>query len=148
MRSKLLNKLFFVMCVFLLGTAILGTTSQMAQAQSPSVFPGDAGTYGSSPDMWREIKKGKLVGAGKELKLDADQVFMAIGQVLDADDLGSGKKAPKLGRGRIQTDEEGRTSLQDVWAGGDCTDQGDDLTVTAVAQGRDAAESIHRALQA
>lgn len=97
---------------------------------------------------YTEIKKGKLVGAGKELKLDADQVFMAIGQVLDADDLGSGKKAPKLGRGRIQTDEEGRTSLQDVWAGGDCTDQGDDLTVTAVAQGRDAAESIHRALQA
>ena len=97
---------------------------------------------------YTEIKKGKLVGAGKELKLDADQVFMAIGQVLDADDLGPGKKAPKLARGRIQTDEEGRTSLQDVWAGGDCTDQGDDLTVTAVAQGRDAAESIHRALQA
>jgi dihydropyrimidine dehydrogenase (NAD+) subunit PreT len=35
-----------------------------------------------------------------------------------------------------------------VWAGGDCTGTGEDLTVTAVAQGRDAAESIHRALTA
>jgi glutamate synthase (NADPH/NADH) small chain len=33
-----------------------------------------------------------------------------------------------------------------VWAGGDCVAAGDDLTVTAVAQGRDAAESIHRML--
>ncbi|MDV7340234.1 formate dehydrogenase subunit gamma [Terasakiella sp. A23] len=59
MRSKLLNKLFIVICAFLLGTAIVGTTSLTAQAQSTSVFPGDAGTYGSSPDMWREIKEGK-----------------------------------------------------------------------------------------
>jgi dihydropyrimidine dehydrogenase (NAD+) subunit PreT len=35
-----------------------------------------------------------------------------------------------------------------VWAGGDCVNAGDDLTVTAVSQGRDAAESIHRALSA
>ena len=33
-----------------------------------------------------------------------------------------------------------------VWAGGDCVTGGDDLTVVAVADGRDAAESIHRAL--
>jgi glutamate synthase (NADPH/NADH) small chain len=33
-----------------------------------------------------------------------------------------------------------------VWAGGDCAAGGEDLTVTAVAQGRDAAESINRAL--
>ena len=43
-------------------------------------------------------------------------------------------------------DGEGRTSRSGVWAGGDCIDKGDDLTVTAVAQGRDAAESIHRYL--
>ena len=52
----------------------------------------------------------------------------------------------KLEAGRIMTDAEGRTSRKGVWAGGDCTNQGEDLTVTAVAQGRDAAESIHRAL--
>jgi glutamate synthase (NADPH/NADH) small chain len=33
-----------------------------------------------------------------------------------------------------------------VWAGGDCATGGDDLTVTAVAEGRDAAESITRFL--
>jgi glutamate synthase (NADPH/NADH) small chain len=48
--------------------------------------------------------------------------------------------------GRIKVDGEGRTSLAKVWAGGDCIAGGDDLTVSAVAQGRDAAESINRAL--
>ena len=33
-----------------------------------------------------------------------------------------------------------------VWAGGDCTAGGEDLTVTAVAEGRDAAEEIHAVL--
>ena len=40
----------------------------------------------------------------------------------------------------------GRTSLEGVWAGGDCAAGGDDLTVTAVAQGRDAAADIHATL--
>ena len=30
-----------------------------------------------------------------------------------------------------------------LWAGGDCAAGGEDLTVTAVAEGRDAAEDIH-----
>jgi glutamate synthase (NADPH/NADH) small chain len=47
---------------------------------------------------------------------------------------------------KLRVDAEGRTSLARVWAGGDCVAQGEDLTVTAVAQGRDAAESIHRSL--
>ena len=50
--------------------------------------------------------------------------------------------------GRIAIDGEGRTSIEGVWAGGDCVLGGDDLTVSAVAQGRDAAESINRALAA
>ena len=33
-----------------------------------------------------------------------------------------------------------------VWAGGDCVSGGEDLTVTAVAQGRDAAEDINLSL--
>ncbi|MGO7425837.1 dihydropyrimidine dehydrogenase, partial [Rhizobium ruizarguesonis] len=39
-------------------------------------------------------------------------------------------------------------SLDGVWAGGDCVFGGNDLTVSAVAHGRDAAESITRALNA
>ena len=33
-----------------------------------------------------------------------------------------------------------------LWCGGDCALGGEDLTVTAVAEGRDAAEEIHAAL--
>lgn len=52
-----------------------------------------------------------------------------------------------LENGRIKVDGEGRTSLAKVWAGGDCViDSREDLTVSAVAAGRDAAESIHRTL--
>jgi glutamate synthase (NADPH/NADH) small chain len=40
----------------------------------------------------------------------------------------------------------GRTSVPGVWAGGDCAAGGEDLTVTAVAEGRDAAEDIHAQL--
>ena len=42
--------------------------------------------------------------------------------------------------------DTGRTSLDGVWAGGDCASGGDDLTVTAVAEGRDAAMDIHATL--
>jgi dihydropyrimidine dehydrogenase (NAD+) subunit PreT len=62
--------------------------------------------------------------------LAADQVFKAIGQTLVAPD---GMAGPKLD---VQP-------LARVWTGGDCAQGGEDLTVTAVAEGRDAAEAIH-----
>ena len=54
----------------------------------------------------------------------------------------------RLDGGRIAVDAEGKTSMARVWAGGDCIRSGEDLTVTSVAQGRDAADSINRALAA
>jgi dihydropyrimidine dehydrogenase (NAD+) subunit PreT len=83
---------------------------------------------------------GKLVETGETLTIAADQVFKAIGQTLIADD------GLTIAGGKIEVDAEGRTSMPGVWAGGDCATGGDDLTVTAVAEGRDAAESIHRFL--
>ena len=74
--------------------------------------------------------------------LPADQVLTAIGQTLTEDQV----TALKLVRGKIAIDDLGRTSMAGVWAGGDCATGGDDLTVTAVAQGRDAAEDIHTSL--
>jgi dihydropyrimidine dehydrogenase (NAD+) subunit PreT len=70
-------------------------------------------------------------------RLRADQVFRAIGQRLNGvpDTLA-------LDGGKIGVAGPGRTSIPGVWAGGDCAAGGDDLTVTAVAQGRDAAEDI------
>jgi dihydropyrimidine dehydrogenase (NAD+) subunit PreT len=81
-----------------------------------------------------------LQGTGERFRLAADQVFKAIGQRLATD------AGLALAGGKIAVDEAGRTSIAGVWAGGDCSAGGDDLTVTAVAEGRDAAEDIHAAL--
>lgn len=88
----------------------------------------------------------RLVGTGETLTLVADQVFKAIGQTFVPAALNGSGAAIELEGGRIKVDAEGRTSLAKVWAGGDCVRSGEDLTVTSVAQGRDAAESIHKAL--
>lgn len=90
---------------------------------------------------------GKLTGTGETIVLAADQVFKAIGQSFEAAPLNGSGATIALERGRIRVDAEGRTSNPKVWAGGDCVaDAREDLTVAAVAAGRDAAESIHRAL--
>jgi glutamate synthase (NADPH/NADH) small chain len=93
------------------------------------------------------MKDGKLTGTGETTLLAADQVFKAIGQSFEAAALNGSGASVALESGRIKVDGEGRTSLAKVWAGGDCVLGGDDLTVSAVAQGRDAAESINRALE-
>jgi glutamate synthase (NADPH/NADH) small chain len=84
---------------------------------------------------------GKLISTGEKRLVPADQVFKAIGQMLSTDGEGL-----TITGGKIEVDAEGRTSMAKVWAGGDCATGGDDLTVTAVAEGRDAAESMHRFL--
>ncbi|MER8845083.1 MULTISPECIES: NAD(P)-dependent oxidoreductase [Mesorhizobium] len=88
----------------------------------------------------------RLAGTGETLTLVADQVFKAIGQSFVPVALNGSGASIDLEAGRIKVDAQGRTSLAKVWAGGDCIFGGDDLTVSAVAQGRDAAESIHRNL--
>jgi len=88
-------------------------------------------------------ENGKLVQTGEMIELAADQVLRAIGQTLGGTPAGL-----VLDGGKIRVDVAGRTSIAGVWAGGDCALGGEDLTVTAVAQGRDAAEDIHAALTA
>lgn len=92
------------------------------------------------------VEAGRVIPTGETVTLPCDQVFKAIGQTLVADDLGQG--GVTLAKGRIEVDAEGRTANPKVWAGGDCTGSGLDLTVEAVAAGRDAARSIDRALGA
>jgi glutamate synthase (NADPH/NADH) small chain len=84
-----------------------------------------------------------LESTGETFRLPADQVFKAIGQTLD--DVPEGLT---LAKGKIAVTGVGRTGLDGVWAGGDGTAGGEDLTVTAVAEGRDAAEDMHAALTA
>ncbi|MCJ8519712.1 glutamate synthase (NADPH/NADH) small chain [Pseudorhizobium tarimense] len=93
---------------------------------------------------YTKAENGKLVGTGETGIIAADQVMKAIGQTFATSGLGS----LRIEAGRVFTDAEGRTSVEGIWAGGDCVGRGEDLTVTAVAQGRDAAESINRQLAA
>lgn len=89
--------------------------------------------------------QGKLIGTGETFELAADMVFKAIGQVFLSDAF-AGSDAPALENGRIAVDEHRKTSLADVWAGGDCINGGEDLTVAAVQDGKVAAMSIARFL--
>lgn len=91
---------------------------------------------------------GKAAKTGKTYQLEADVVFKAIGQTLLAEHLGDSSGGLTLENGRIAVDEERKTSLENVWAGGDCVAGGEDLTVCAVQDGKLAAQSMHDHLQA
>lgn len=87
-----------------------------------------------------EYNDDDLTLTGERFRLPADQVFKAIGQSL------VGEGLPDLDGRKIAVTGPGRTSIEGVWAGGDCAAGGDDLTVTAVAEGRNAAEDIHASI--
>jgi len=108
--------------------------------------------YGMTPKSMI-VEGGAVAGmtfdrGGETVIIACDEVMKAIGQAFVPDCLNGSGETIALDGGRIAVDEEGRTSMAKVWAGGDCVNAGDDLTVTAVSQGRDAAESIHSALSA
>ena len=90
---------------------------------------------------------GRLVSRAEYFTLAADVVFKAIGQILDVGVLGADIAGLEFRHDRIVVNEAGRTTLRGVWAGGDCVSGGDDLTVTAVQQGKVAAIDIDRRLR-
>jgi len=90
---------------------------------------------------------GSISETGQSYQLEADVLFKAIGQTLAADDLGDSPDGLALENGRIAVNDDRKTSLDNVWAGGDCIAGGEDLTVCAVQDGKLAAESIHAYLQ-
>ena len=75
--------------------------------------------------------------------IEADMVLKAVGQTFVSDPLDGGSIA--IAGGRIMVDDSGQTTMEGVYAGGDCT-PGEDLTVAAVRDGRDAADSINAVL--
>lgn len=87
----------------------------------------------------------RLTDTEQHFSLPADAIFKAIGQTLVNDELEPGVE---LSGGKVLVDEQLRTSLPGVYAGGDCTGIGQDLTVEAVQQGKTAAETIHQDLMA
>ena len=93
---------------------------------------------------YTSLKDGKLIETGESFELAADVVFKAIGQTFEAAPVGA---AIALKSGRINTDDDGRTSHAKVWAGGDCRVGGRDLTVEAVEHGKVAAMSMDKSLR-
>ena len=77
---------------------------------------------------YTKSKNGKYEIGSEEVNLKADQLFKAIGQTCKIvnETINSNSK-------KIKTKEEGRIGSQKIWAGGDCSHLGEDLTVTAVA---------------
>ena len=95
----------------------------------------------------RATANGQLEGTGETYVLGADVVFKAIGQKVLWEGLGDTAQILDLKQDRILVDDERRTSLPGVWAGGDCVYGGEDLTVSAVQDGKLAAFSIDRFLK-
>lgn len=111
---------------------------------APKSILGKDGKVAGIEVEYTAMTDGKLTTTGETGIIAADQIFKAIGQTFAASGLG----ALQFDKGKIVVDAQGRTSIENVWAGGDCIGTGEDLTVSAVAQGRDAAESINRMLAA
>jgi glutamate synthase (NADPH/NADH) small chain len=105
--------------------------------------------YATGVEFERTVldKNGRLTGTGEIFAMEADVVFRAVGQVLDPamEQLGGGSL--QIEGGKISVTGERATVLDGVWAGGDCISDGDDLTVTAVQDGKIAALSIDRYLR-
>lgn len=95
-------------------------------------------------DVMSSQNDGSINATGESLTLKADVVFKAIGQKLVTDGLTD--NSLELEKGRIVVDENRKTSLTKVWAGGDCILDGDNLTVSAVQDGKLAAISINETL--
>lgn len=115
-------------------------------AQPTKIYADGAGVAGVTFERTRLGVRGRPEGTGETFHIDADMVFKAIGQRFDSELAGlSEAQAPKVQDGRIVVDANRRTSLEGVYAGGDCV-PGNDLTVVAVQDGKVAAHAIHEYL--
>ncbi len=90
---------------------------------------------------------GKLQSTGDTWSLNADIVFKAVGQAIARDVFGEEANSFEQKGGKLLVDDDRNTSLPGVWAGGDCIYGHDDLTVTAVQDGKVAAIAIDRFLR-
>lgn len=90
------------------------------------------------------IEDGTYQSKGEGFTLPADQILVAIGQTLAASDL----EGLDIEKGKVVIKANGETSLKGVFAGGDCIASGEDLTVQAVEDGKQAAHAIDQFLRA
>ncbi|WP_166366497.1 NAD(P)-dependent oxidoreductase [Pseudomonas akapageensis] len=119
----------------------------MTWAQPQQVLLDDQGRVRGMRFERTHLVNGRLCATGETFELAADAIFKAIGQAFDDSALDD-PMARELQRDgeRIQVDGQLQTSIAGVYAGGDCTALGQDLTVQAVQHGKLAAEAIHAQL--
>lgn len=86
-----------------------------------------------------EIKDGKLVSTDDTYTVQTDMILKAIGQKLD----NSLFNDIHIEKGKIMINDSYQTSVKGVYAGGDAIKSGEDLTVQAVEDGKQAAHAIH-----
>ncbi|HXE25233.1 MAG TPA: NAD(P)-dependent oxidoreductase [Roseiarcus sp.] len=94
--------------------------------------------------VFESAKESGDASPGSVFRIEADVLFTAIGQRGTPEALDGAQIETK--DSRIVVDDQRRTSLKGVWAGGDCVYGGQDLTVSAVEDGKQAARSIAAAL--
>ena len=85
----------------------------------------------TQPDESRKLQEHR-----EFIEQEADVVFLALGQTMQSELFDVELKAEAS---KIAVDTNGATSMSGIWAGGDCVGRGDDLTVHAVEQGKQAA---------
>lgn len=107
----------------------------------PTAIIGDGKKVAAIDFERSHLDNDKLAGTGETFTLPADQVFAAIGQVLEISPF-DGSDLKTQGR-RIAVGDDRKTSLTNVWAGGDCVVGGQNLTVSSVDDGNVAAASIN-----
>lgn len=104
----------------------------------PANIAGDAHVTGMTFERTKMIN-GKLAGTGETFDFIADTVMKAIGQQLDIASL----KGFEIAGGKISVTANYATNVSGVFAGGDCINTGEDLTVQAVEEGKQAAHAIN-----
>lgn len=101
-----------------------------------------SGTVSSMTFEHTKIESGRLIGTGKTFQVPADKVYKAIGQTLAPEALAG----LQIDQGKVVVDSNFRTSIPNVFSGGDCISSGEDLTVQAVEDGKRAAHAMGRCL--
>ncbi len=109
-------------------------------AQPDAVLLNEQGQVRGMRFARTRVENGRLQSTGQTFELAADAIFTAIGQTFDGSALA--RELKREGE-RIWVDAQLQTSVPSVYAGGDCTALGQDLTVQAVQHGKLAAEAIH-----
>ena len=104
----------------------------------PAAISGDSQVTGMTFERTKMLND-KLAGTGKTFSVKADTVMKAIGQQLDIEPL----KGFEIAGGKIAITANFATNVSGVFAGGDCIDTGEDLTVQAVEDGKRAAHAIN-----